>query len=550
MLIKYDGKDVFEGQAEPLVSKTTSFINQGDNRVLIEESISLAGELTGCGMDELIAARNNAVEVFSTGFKNLEVTGIGVFTGVKVNAVNFDQSPYLASLPYTIDLTHYPSGGFKFGLGITDPVSAYTYTENTDQTVSVQHTVSVKGINTSTTIPGGNALDNAKTFVTSQLGEPPRPAMIDTWGTDFDTYLVDFNESVDKLNNTVSVDRSFESDPLDTQFGGNVILRYSSEHTQTEGEEITINYNGTIDGGRGTGATPALVAAHQLAKMKDVRIRYDRLKDGELGVSTFLNESVTEDTGICQLTFSFSHISGDNEPDGIVDDFTITVEENSDSSLFAVSINGNLSARGRGVGQTTFQLLSGRYDTINSHEDLCREVYDDFYVDDYGGCQDKPLNVNFNNIEIGKSVGYNEYDRTISYSASFNDRTKVDGYHTLDYTMNFTPSIWAVKSVASAYKDGWIVEDLDYRSRGIFSINCNARSTGVVDANEDKGALKDFAEEKFNKLIPQKLDEIVEANEYVLNNQEVSSSTFRASFYGEEAFTDQEDYTGILGFYL
>ena len=45
MLIKYNGQDVFSGQAEPLVSKTTAFTSQGDNRILLEETIGLAGEL-------------------------------------------------------------------------------------------------------------------------------------------------------------------------------------------------------------------------------------------------------------------------------------------------------------------------------------------------------------------------------------------------------------------------------------------------------------------------------------------------------------------------
>jgi hypothetical protein len=548
MLINYNGVDVFSGQAEPLVSKSTSFISQGDNRILVEETISLAGELTGCGSGDLIAARSLALDVFSTGFKNLEISGIGIFTGVKIASISFDQSPYLQSLPYTIDLTHYPSGGFRFGGGVTDPRSTYTYTENPNQTVSIQHEVAAKGINTSTTIPGGNALDNAKAFVEDQLGEPPRPAMINTWNTDFETYLVDFNESIDKLNNTISVSRSFESDLTDSLFGGNIILRYASEAEETEGEEIAVSCNGTINGGRPTGDIDA-------ARMTDVRERYNILKDGELGVSTFISETVAEDTGICQLSFSFSYISGDTEPEGITDDFTITIEENSDSSLFSVSVNGSLSATTRGIGgvaggETTFAALSGRYDTIDSHKDSCEEIYESFYVNDYGGCQNKPENVNFNQKEISKSVGYNEYAQTISYNASYNDRTQVEEYHTLDYTMNFRPSLWAVKSVASAYKNGWLVEDLDYRSRGGFSINCSARSEGVMSSSTDKAALKSLAEDKFNKFIPSKLDEIIEEDQYVLNNQNVSSSSFSASFYGDNQFTDQIDYTGILGFYL
>tara|TARA_R110000824_G_scaffold5072_3_gene23626 strand:+ start:5560 stop:7191 length:1632 start_codon:yes stop_codon:yes gene_type:complete len=541
VLIKYDGIGVFEGQAEPLVAKTTSFTSNGDNRVLLEETISLAGELTGCGMSELIAARTGALHVFATGFKNLEIEGIDTFTGVKVQSISFDDSPYLASLPYNITLLHYPSGGYEVAHGITDPQSVYTYTENQDQTLSIQHEVSARGINTSSAA-GGNALANATNFVSGQITNAiPRPAMIDTTDNAFEMYLVDFSESVNKIDNTISINRTFQTDP--TASVGNVILRYTSEFSLTQGEETTVTYNGDINAGRPTGVTDT-------ERMVQVRTKYDEFKDS-IETPRFLTENVTEDTGINHLSFSFSYISGDSEPD-IIDDFTINLEENSDSSLFTASINGNLSTKGMCINSDNFAALTAYYSGgthENNHDhnyEMCQSLYEDFYTEAHGSCQTKPAEIiNLNPRSISRSVGENEFAQTLSYNASYNDRISVEGAHTFDYSMRFTPSLPAVKTVASAYNNGWIFEDLGYRQRAVFSISINARS--INNAPLSREVLQNFGKKKFNELTDSPERVITTADEYVLNNETVESTTYARSFHSQYTFTEA-DYTGIQTF--
>ena len=572
MLIRYNNQDVFSGQAEPLIGKTKSFTSAGDNRILIEETISLVGELTGCGSGELIDARSGALEVFSTGFKNLEVSGIGTFTGVKINALNFDQSPYLNTLPYSIELLHYPSGGYEFGYGITSPQSTYTYTENTNQTVSIQHEVSAQGINTSS-IPGGNALTNAQNFVSGQItGAVPRPALINTTSNKFNTYLVDFSETVDKLNNTVSVSRSFESDPTDlTAYGGNVIMRHSSGINLTEGEEVTVTVNGEINAGRPTGDA-LFWHTDGPARMAKVRSRYRTFRES-MPAPRFLTENVTEDTGINLLSFALSYVSGNNqEADGIMDDFTITLEENSDSSLFSVSVNGNLTTRGRCIGDA-FGKLSGYYgpfqgvpgEFYQDHRfDVCQSLYGDFYTEEHGSCQDlqgDALQVGLSKHSISKSVAYNEHAASLSYSASYNDRAVIDSVgenipenevflHSFDYTMSFTPSLPGIKSVASAYNNGWIFEDLGYRKRANFSISTTAKPLSTTTIRRSQ--LYQFGELKFQSMVGPQVFEIVATDEFGVGNQSAMNATYAKSFHAGAPFVDGEcskpnSYTGIVG---
>ena len=536
MLITYNGVDVFSGQAEPLIAKNTDFFSDGDNRVLIADTITLAGELTGCGRDDLITARNLVTNVFSTGFKNLEITGIGVFTGVKVESVSFDQSPYLASLPYNISLLHYPSGGYEFGFGITNPKNVYSYTENVNQTVSISQQISAQGINTASSFPG-NALDNAKTFVSGQLGSGiPRPALIDTSSSDFGMYLVEFSEEIDKLNNTVSVNRTFETDPTAAQ--GAIILRYASEFTEVEGEETLITYNGTVDAGR----SGSLAAA---------RNKYTEFRDGLQGLGALITENVTEDTGINNISFSFSLIEGGNDPDGIMDDFTINLEENSDSSLFSVSINGNISTRGQCMSARNFSNIENYYNNSAGSDDhrfdVCQELYDDFYTSAHGSHQGSP-GVTLNSNSISKSIAFNEYDQSASYSASYNDRQALEGMHSFDFTLNFTPSLFPVKSVASAYTNGWIFEDLGYRNRALLSINMNARSLNTTPFSQ--ADFVNLAETQFGDFAGGAEDIIVTSDQYVLNNQKVASAIYAKSFHASNSFTNNTDYTTIQTFEL
>ena len=157
---------------------------------------------------------------------------------------------------------------------------------------------------------------------------------------------------------------------------------------------------------------------------------------------------------------------------------------------------------------------------------------------------------------MSKSVAYNEYAQNISYNASYNDRAvlNIAPLNSFDYTMSFTPSLFGIKSVASAYKNpstnkgGWIFEDLGYRKRGSFSISMNARPLGTATISPED--LAEFGENKFQKMTASPQDEKVTSNEYGIGNGSVISATYAKSFHAGNAFVargdcDNQDYTGI-----
>ena len=514
-LISYDGTEIFANQIPPLVAKTSNFIADGGSRSAVEERISLKGLLTGCGLTELVAARNSAAGVFSANFKDLVVDGT-TFGKVKIQNVSFDQSDYLNSISYSIDVLHYPTAGFEFADGVINPSNTYTYTENPDQTMTMRQSVSAKGVNTSASSPG-NALDNAKTFVLAQVGDFPRPALISTEGASFEYYLTDSSANIDKINNTVSIDRTCRVDLLGIDDA--VILRYTKETSQNEGEPITIRYGGTVDAGR-EGAMP--------------RSKYSEFKDGI--DATILDENVTEDPGINRISFSFSYIEDDNSP-AVKDDFTITISEGADSSLFKMSINGTLSSKEGCIGKR-FTKVKDAYKGDSHNFNLCQDIYNNFYTPANGSAQGNP-GVSLNPAVMTSSVGYNKFSETVSYSASLDDRTTL-GFdcHSFDYSMDCQPALQVVKPTPAANGKRWIFQDLGYKTRARFAISTSAKGCTTIDTH-------DFSWDMINEMVAGGTKTVVDIDTSTITNEGMASSNFGVSFLSASSATSPPNYTTI-----
>ena len=257
-----------------------------------------------------------------------------------------------------------------------------------------------------------------------------------------------------------------------------------------------------------------------------------------LGLGAFINENVTEDPNINNISFSFSFVKGPE----MVDDFTITLEENSDSSLLSVSINGNVSTRGKCMSAANFARIEAEYnDSSQGHRfDVCQSLYNDFYSTARGSQKSNP-GVTLNSNVIAKSIALNEHDQSASYSASYNDRQALFGMHSFDFTVTITPSLFPVKAVPSAYTNGWIFEDLGYRSRATISTQMTARGCGSPlgrssFVNLGKTQLGEFGGGS---------DMYVTMDQYTVSNQNMASATYATSFHSDNGFTNNSDYTTI-----
>jgi hypothetical protein len=469
----------------PLVSLDREYIKAGE-RWGISNKITLNGEIIGCTKESLVNSQNKILFGFNEDFKKLEISGLNDLTLAKVISINFDGSDYLSSISYTIELEAYNYAEFLKRQYVLNPVDSISIQEEPDKTITITHTISAKGINSG----GYNGLDNAKKFVQSQLnsqksqGNWPVPNLIDSKDKNYKRLLVSTSESINRISNTYSITNTYKSD-LDYENGG-ILLRYTEDISEQEGQFTIYTFQGSVDGGIGSDLN-----------FDNVRKRF---KDFQSSLDTnFVNEligslSVSEDLKAGRLTFSVSYSSEKQE---VIDDFDISISENSESSIISVSINGTMRAKGPiGTADGTdckFKLVKDSFKEEKYYNEA-NKAYKK-YLERHDITV--PEKVILNKVHLSKSKTENKFEGSISYSYQFDDRISW-GYRNLEYTLSFNPSLQAI--AADSIVDGsHVFFDLGYRTRARFSVSLN--SLGVQDTTENNAiSLSQLADEKYAKF--------------------------------------------------
>jgi len=466
----------------PFVSLGTDYSQAGE-RWAIRQAISLDGEIIGCSKSDLVSSQNELLDAFSQDFKVLEVSGLDNIDLARVISINFQGSDYLSSIAYSIELEAYSYDTFSSTNYVIEPVDSISIVENSDQTIDITHTISAKGVNGG----GYNALTNAKNFVSEKLdsqkseGTWPVPNLINSKDPNFKRLLVSVSEDIDRMEGRYSITKQYKSD-LDAE-DGSVILRYTKETREQEGQFKTFSINGSINGGIG------LYAAEHSWHDNFEKLR-NKLRDFKKSLNTefvdeFLDSSSIKENGTAgKIDFSFVYSSNPLE---VIDDYDISISENSDTALISVSARGTMFAKGPigsvGGADCRYQLVKETFNE-NKYYNLAVKHYKDYLT--RRGITVPPT-VILNNSHLSKSITYNEFEGSIGYDFSFNDRIS-HGYRNFDYTMNFTPSLVGITSDAIV-DGGFAFYDLGYRSRAEFKIN----GTMLGDGDD----VSEFAETKY-----------------------------------------------------
>lgn len=468
--IHYNGIQIASGQPAPLLQRDVDYIQAGERWGQME-SYTLNGYLTGCSDSDLISARNSLLQNFSSGFGSLTIAGFTGFDLVKIRDVSFEDSQYVGPLGYSISFEHYPSGAFETFYGVLEPSDVIQYRENQDQTLEMSRTISAKGFATSLDLD--SALNNAVAFVESRSGEMVKPFLIDYSGTNLAFYLDSSDENIDRLNNSVTLSQVFRCDPLAVD--SSIIHRFSYDVKEDVAQLMTITFNGQIDAGR-------------YGSLSGCRNVYDKFKSG-MGSRFFINESVTEDDFSNKLIYGISLYTGSGTAglDQVEDDFSITISEDSESSIIKASVNGGILAK-YGCRQDRIDAVASRFLSVsgsNFHADLVKEIYEDFYTIDRGGAQAVPDGVFIRPSPFSYQKSQNNTEQIVSYSASFDDRFLPPGITepNADCVESLSVKL-PISEVAinEHYKGGlYSVQDLGYVSKEAMGISVNlTKSTGQI----------------------------------------------------------------------
>jgi hypothetical protein len=470
-VILYNGVSIFPTQATPFISKGVENIQVGE-RWGQKETWTLNGFLTGCDFAGIVAQKNSLLSNFTKMVGELSIGSEIDISPAFVDSIDVDESNYIGHLPYSISFSSYPSGGFAGTYyGVTDVSDDISYTENTDQTLGMVRTIRAKGLQTDQN--SESSLRNARNFVSGRMNVPVmKPFIITTTGTNLSYYLESSEESMDRINNSFTVTQNFKTDLSEAD--GNIINRYTIEEKKAVSEMTVISYRGQIDAGK-------------YGSLENLRQKYIAFRNS-IAATFLLDESVTEDLKINRITYNFSYnkdAAEANFPE-ILDDYTITVMEDSSSSLFTASIDGNVSAN-YGCPADRMAKIEQRVseiDSANWNFDVITEIYNNFYTTDRSSKQAKPSLVSLNPRPLSENKSIDSNAKTIGYSAYFNDRfipAQLLECNSFDASVTVKLPIYST-IIKEHYRGGYyICQDLGSISR--MSVSVSATRDAYADEN-------------------------------------------------------------------
>ena len=268
-LVTYGGTSVggADGIKVPFVSKDVEYVRGfkgGDvgssfqsDRWIEKETWTLNGELLDCkGYDDLLKHKETLYLLFQEDYLDLQVGALDTLKFARVISINFEDSNYVTTVPYTVVLEGYRNlEDMAAAEKVINPQATYTWAEGDDGTMTLTYSISAQGLVSSSSAT--DALSNAQAFVQKYLlsrggggesGEPtgdspeffPSLAYHDL-NPEGKRYLVSDEANIDRVTQTYGITRVYKIDQTAGQLSGgsedapNSVLRYTTEVNQPYG---------------------------------------------------------------------------------------------------------------------------------------------------------------------------------------------------------------------------------------------------------------------------------------------------------------------------
>lgn len=461
--IYYANEPVFSGICPtPLLSRGEEYIRNG-RRWGIAENITLEGLITGCSdFSGMLEKQAHILNSFSKNFQELRIeeSGSTVYSQdvVFVQGVSFPESQYSYSLPFSISLRGYPSGFFSGFYGVLDPENSFSFSQGDDDLISVNHTVSAVGFNTS---EPSDALQNAINFCNNFTGieNIVSPNFISSVGIE-NSVLKTISKNVNRLNSSCSISETWQYDPV---LGGTGLLRYSNSfNSGFENGIVESSLQGSLNGGHSVNieALRARIATIDFYNLASTS--YNSFFEGTLN-PVRVSSSFTEDPLENRIDFS---ISFDNDPRPnpyFEDSFDLNLNQINGQKTASVSVDflwrGNCKCNGEeGWNQLKdsannfnyFQLASDRNSFYNWGTFLKSSPISS------GISYDKE------NCKISVEYEYENLDLDLIPPAPLNS---------FQYTIQVTPALPQYSARPTICKGHYSIYDLNFVNRATYTIN-------------------------------------------------------------------------------
>lgn len=475
--IFYADFPVFSGLCPtPLISRSEGIVRNG-KRWGIAEEIVLEGMISGCpDFSGMLAKQAYLLSGFSRNFQKLKIIEQGqeVYSQevANIKSISFPDSKYAYILPFSITLECYPEHFFSGFYGVLEPQNNFSFSQGDGDVISVNHSVSARGFNTST--GQSDALQNAINFCSQHSGlagfVPPH--FISSGGHQ-NSILRTVSTNIDRLNASCSINESWEYDPV---LGGTGILRYSSSFDSGNEEGVVkATLNGSIEGGLGV-SLPSLRQRFGALNFYNIASgEYSKFFTGNLN-TTELSLNIEENPFTNSITFSYQFDDDPRPNPFFTDSFSMNYDEINGSKSVGIEVafrwRGNCKCnssygwnqiKNYASGFNYYQLAAERNNYYNSGTYLNITPVSSGISENKESC------------ELVVSVEYEELDLNL---------IPPDPLAKFDYTIQIQPAIPQYAARPTICKGNYSIYDLNLNNRASFSINGSSlvKPCGNIDS--------------------------------------------------------------------
>ncbi len=531
-IIKYDGLNPFQGHPTPFVTKSQEVIHYG-KRWGQTTRLELKGQVYG-DYEGIIAAQN---QIFSRltarQFKTFQIeedlSVIFSLSNCKVESVNFTESKMAVSQEYSISIVGYESSLFSGVFGITDPQESFNFSDGGDGTVSMSHSISAKGFNT--TSLSSNAFTNAKNYVLSLTGwnNQITPSFANAGLTPYPV-LLSQTEKIDRLAANYSIEESyiFNHSGISLQPITNISV---STENGIENDFTTVNLSVDLKGGR-TFSSATLrnyATGLNLHSLAETHSSINNLDTNPVSYS--VNEDSLANTISIKAVFDNNELfSGQSA----YFDYSVSFETDEITKITTANLQGDIIGRGHMPYK-----LSNAESFLNSTILPNMASYLSSTVSQIYSTLGLPYSISTNAKSL--SIDKNPFNGNINISASYSDVKLIQDddafmkFRDLNYEVKIKPSLQTFKPFKSLNQNGYyLIYDMNSRNREKidFSIagshvNLYFSSYGVANLDEHLNNSSDQAKSYIYTL----LDNL--KNVYLLGaNQRIEAESLNVDLDG------------------
>lgn len=522
VIITYNGVNPFSGIAPtPTISRSLSPVG-GLERHGLSQDFTLKGVITGLCETDFSGAWNKFSTLynnFSQNFGNLKIIETGFAGGVleyietfsgeyielfgggfletinsnstsgfvvydapytTIRNISIEENHWSHLLPFEIQLSVQESGLYNKNFGVYDVTNKIDYKNNKDCTISMIHSLSAKGVNTSR-----SALDNAKLYISQNSGWSSQ-VLPHFLNSPSGLILKSIQESCNRLYGEAKLDLEYVYDPYN-KIGNTGVLKYTTDLNQ-QNSVISVGVKGEIDGGKTSSMENLRLAFSSYDFHSVANNYYQEYYTGSIS-TTPASMTITENPNLNFLSFDLTYNNKNSTGIYIEDNNKISVDYQSD--YYCVGHGGKI--------KSDFSCSSNLWAAVSN-----------FYSGyDVSGKIESLWNSYFPNQEISwipttKRYSEDRDKNEIDFYIEFCNRYKQsDGcLRNFDFGISIQPSIEQYFPVKILNKSGlYVVWDGGYLNRASFTINggtnyspCCSKEKAI---NETKTKINQIAAEYF-----------------------------------------------------